>query len=237
MMLSCIIPAHNEEALIGGCIDSVIENSNGRLLELIVVDNASTDRTAEIARQRSGVRVVREDRKGLCYARERGRLEANGDFLAFIDADSRMPRGWIEFVEQQFQRDKPIVCLSGPPIYFDTDSKRRFVLHSAWWAAAPAAYLVVGYMVYGAHFVVKRRALEAIGGFNCNIDFFGEDTDVARRLRAVGPVVFSMKFRIWTSARRFHAQGLVRTSVTYAANFLWPVLFGRPFSGRHVDVR
>jgi glycosyltransferase involved in cell wall biosynthesis len=237
MLFTCIIPAHNEEAAVGGCIDSVIENSKSHLFEIIVVDNASNDRTGEIARQRAGVKVIREERKGLCYARERGRLATKSEFLAFIDADSRMPHGWIDFAESYFQRNPDVVCLSGPPIYYDTSLRSRLMLHALWRVFAPIAYRAVGYMVYGAHFVVRRQALDAIGGFNCAIDFYGEDTDIARRLRGVGKVAFSMSFQILTSARRFDAEGPVTTSVRYGLNFLWPVVFGRPFSTHHVDVR
>jgi glycosyltransferase involved in cell wall biosynthesis len=237
MRISCIIPAHNEELLIGGCIDSIIENSNRRLLEIIVVDNASSDQTGNIARQRANVRVIREERKGLCYARERGRLEAAGDFFAFIDADCRMPPGWIDFVEAYFQQNTEVVCLSGPPVYYDGSERLRLLLRTLWRASAPVAYYAVGYMVYGAHFVVKRQALEAIGGFSTSIEFYGEDTDVAKRLRTAGKVAFCMSFRIATSARRFQTQGLVTTCARYGLNFLWPVVFGKPFSTHHVDIR
>ncbi len=237
MRISCIIPAFNEERLIGGCIDSIIRNSHGRVVEIIVIDNASSDRTADVARQKPGVKVVREEQKGLGYARERGRRASVGDFLAYIDADSRMPEGWMSTVEQEFRDHPDAVCLSGPPIYFDATPLQSLLLQVLWWALAPLAYRAVGYMVYGAHFVVKRRALDAIGGFNCAIDFYGEDTDTARRLRKIGNVIFRVDFRIITSARRFQAQGVLATSLIYGLNFLWPAIFGRAFSMRHTDVR
>ena len=56
--LSLIIPAYNEEAYIGPCLDSVLQNAMGRFHEIIVVNNASTDRTYEVARARRDVRVV-----------------------------------------------------------------------------------------------------------------------------------------------------------------------------------
>lgn len=74
MKLSIVIPAHNEEGYISNCLDSLNRYIVGdpKLLEIIVVDNASTDKTAEIANKFSGVRVVSEPRKGANYARQKG---------------------------------------------------------------------------------------------------------------------------------------------------------------------
>jgi glycosyltransferase involved in cell wall biosynthesis len=237
MRISCIIPAFNEEKLIGACLDSIIRNSRGRFCEIIVIDNASHDRTSEIAQARRGVKVIREERKGLSFARECGRAAANGDFIAYIDADSRMPEGWIDNLDLAFRQHREAVCISGPPTYFDVTFLQKLFLRILWWTAAPLTYRLVGYMVYGAHFVVKKEAIDEIGGFDCNIEFFGEDTDFARRLKATGEVIFCMRFRIVTSARRFKAHGFLNTSLTYGFNYVWPVLFKRSFSTTYADVR
>jgi glycosyltransferase involved in cell wall biosynthesis len=237
MNITLVIPAHNEEQHIGPCIDSVIENGGARFAEIIVVDNASTDRTSEFAGQKPGVRIVSEPRKGLTIARERGRLEARGDYVAYIDADCRLTPGWIDFVEHFFSEQPGAVCLSGPPIYFDASSSQRLFLEMAWRIAAPLARSLVGYVIYGAHFVVRKVALDSIGGFDTKIQFYGEDTDLARRLAPLGHVVFRMDFPVLTSARRYSAQGNLRTAVIYALNYVWPAFFERPFSKVYRDFR
>ena len=98
MKISLVIPAYNEESYIGECIDCAILASRGRVYEIIVVNNASTDRTKEIA-IRKGVRVVDEPEKGLTKARQRGLIEATGDYIAYIDADTRMPNMWFDKIE------------------------------------------------------------------------------------------------------------------------------------------
>src|SRR6185436_1953806 len=90
MDISLVIPAHNEEKFIGETLDSVKMHCGAKLKEIIVVDNASSDRTGEIAVQK-GATVLREDRKGTGYARQRGFEHAQADVLAFIDADTRIP--------------------------------------------------------------------------------------------------------------------------------------------------
>lgn len=236
MRVSLVIPAYNEEAQIGACLDSVLRDAGDGFCEVIVVDNASTDRTAEIALSR-GVRVVREDTKGLPAARECGRKAASGEIVAYIDADTRMHAQWLPQVKALFRRHPDAVSVSGPPRYFDATRGQRFVLTALWWLTAPTTYRVVGYMLYGAHFAVRAEALERIGGFDRRITFYGEDTDLARRLSRVGKTVFSMRLFIHASARRFQHQGVMRASMTYCVNFLWPVMFGRPFSHRHQDIR
>jgi len=237
MKISLIIPAHNEEAYIGECLKSVMRNGKG-LFEVLVVNNASTDKTEEVARAFSGVRVVVERRKGLTKARQRGLEESTGDLIAYIDADTRLPEGWVEKVNRIFSERKDAVALSGPARYYDATSPlKRFILDHMWWVSAPLTYQLVGYMLYGANFVAKRSALLAIGGFDTNISFYGEDTDIARRLSTQGKVLFRMNFYILGSARRFQTEGIVMTNIRYTLNYFWPVLFGRPFTRNYRDVR
>ena len=237
MRISLVIPAYNEEAYLGGCLDSVLAHAKDGFHEIIVVDNASTDRTSEVASGRPGVRVVPEPEKGLLSARQRGYLESSGECIAFIDADTRMPAGWVDHVERVFAARPDAVSLSGPARYWDGKFWQRCVLNAAWWIAAPLGYWLAGYMIYGANFVVRRSALDAIGGFDRAVEFYGEDTCLARSLSGHGKVLFHMRFFVYSSARRFAKEGIVRSCLVYSLNFAWPVLFGRPFSVNHKDVR
>ncbi len=235
--ISLIIPAYNEERFIGDCLDYAITHSDGRFFEIIVIDNASTDGTAKIAGSRRGVRVVREERKGLTKARERGLREAKGDFLAYIDADTRMPKHWFDLALKTLKKHDGIVCLSGPYKYHDAPLFTKLFLNSSWWLSAPLTYRIVGYMVLGGNFIAKKSALEAMGGFDQTIEFYGEDTDIARRLSAFGKVVFKMNFFIFSSSRRFADEGTIKTNIVYGLNFLWMVIFHRPFTKKYRDIR
>ncbi len=237
MRVSLIIPAYNEEAYIGGCLDSVIAHASGEFFEIIVVDNASTDNTAKIASSYPGVRVVHEPKKGLPLARERGRLESTGEFLAYIDADCRLHPLWLPLAKKIFSERPEAVSISGPAKYWDASPWQRFVLGFFWWVSSPLMYRVVGYMIFGAHFIVKRDALERIGGFDVEINFYGEDTDLARRLGHVGKTIFRMDFYILSSARRFKKEGIIKSNFIYTMNFIWPVIFKRPFTFTHKDIR
>src|ERR1035437_1050948 len=108
--ISLIIPAYNEEKYIGECLDYVFKNSDNKFFEIIVIDNKSTDKTGEIARKYKNVKVIYEERKGLTRARQRGFEEAQGDILAYIDADTHMPKGWAQMIISEFEKNNNIVC-------------------------------------------------------------------------------------------------------------------------------
>ncbi len=237
MKISLVIPAYNEEHYIGECLDSVLKSAQGRFFEIIVVNNASTDGTRAEALKRPGVRVVDEPKKGLTSARQRGLEEAKGDLIAYIDADTRIPPGWVDKALEIFAEDLAIVCVSGPYKYYDGSRIRNTVIQALWWCSAPLTFRVVGYMVLGGNFIAKKQAIEKAGGFDTSIDFYGEDTDIARRLHTQGRVVFRMGFFIYASSRRFVSEGMFKLSFVYAVNFLSQVLYGKPVTKKYKDIR
>ena len=236
MDLTLIIPAYNEESCLGETLDTVIKNTRGRLREIVVVDNASTDKTDDVARSRAGVRVVYEAQKGLTSARQGGFDATQGEWVAYIDADTLITPQWMDRAEKVIAEQPDIVSLSGPRRYFGGSWWRIWILN-AMWATAPVAYRITGYMILGGNFIAKRSAIEKIGGFDRSIAFYGEDTDLARRLSKVGKTLFRMDFYAYASARRFEKEGIWKPNLVYALNYLWPVFFHRPFTKTYQDVR
>ncbi len=237
MKLSFVIPAHNEENYIGNCVASIqkeLERSS-KDAEIIVINNASTDRTAEVAKKYKNVRVVNEPAKGLVNARQKGLKEASGDLLAYLDADCVLNKGWIDIVFAQF-KNPSIVAISGPRRYYDMPAFKKFLADYGWWFA-PVIYRLVGYMLLGGNFVARRETLEKMGGFDTKIKFYGEDTDIARRLSEFGKVVFRMDFFVYSSGRRLMKEGVLKTYWVYAINFTWEVIFRKPFTKHYQDVR
>ncbi|MGA9855569.1 MAG: glycosyltransferase [Gammaproteobacteria bacterium] len=241
MRLSIIIPAYNEEKFISGCLEHVqaeiLHCNDAGLVDVLVIDNASTDQTAAIAGTYHGVRVVHETQKGLTRARQRALNEAQGDILAFVDADTRMPTGWIKRIQTLFATNPNVVCVSGPYIYYDAPMLNRIFVRLYWTLLALPTYWITRYMVVGGNFAARKPALVEIGGFDTNIEFYGEDTNIARRLSAVGKVKFSMRLPMPTSSRRLHAEGLWGTALKYVANFLSEVVLKRPVTRSYRDIR
>jgi glycosyltransferase involved in cell wall biosynthesis len=251
MLLSFVVPAYNEEAYLGACLESILDQTRGleHLTEIIVVNNASTDSTREIARSYPRVRLVDESRKGLPFARQAGFLASTGSLIANVDADSRLTPGWVENVLATFRehaasedRQRPLVSLSGPLVYYDLTPRQSRLVNVfygiAWLTYATNKYILrVGSMVQGGNFVLSRAALEAIGGYDTSITFYGEDTDIARRLHAVGKVLFTFDLKMLSSARRLKHEGMITIAFRYAVNYFWTTFFKRPFTREHIDIR
>lgn len=240
MRLSIIVPAYNEEKYISACLEHIradVQRTTIGGAEVLVVDNASTDRTAEIASSFPNVRVVPESRKGLTRARQAALRAARGEILAFVDADTRMPPGWIQRVLDSFDVDPKLVCISGPYVYYDAPAINRIFVRLYWGLLALPTYWITRYMAVGGNFAAKKSALIEIGGFDTDIEFYGEDTNIARRLSAAGKVKFSMRLPMPTSFRRLKAEGLWGTALTYVANFLSEVVLKRPVTRSYRDIR
>jgi len=242
MTISVVVCAHNEERYIASCLHSLLAQT--RLPdEILVINNASGDRTAEIAAGVPGVRVVDEPRQGLVIARERGRREATGALLVYVDADCRAPLEWLARIEARFARHPGLIALSGNYRFYDWDRWGRVLLRAYDFTLGPATHLLAKYLLgigvvfYGGNFAVTRAALDAIGGFDVSIDFHGEDTNLGRRLHAIGEVTLCYDCYLYTSARRYIALGKGTVFRLYVRNFISELLYHRPTDTAHLDVR
>lgn len=244
MKISFVIPAYNEQEYIGLCLDSInrqLPNASCEV-EIIVVNNASTDRTTQVAQSFQNVSIVDEPRKGLTYARQAGFLAASGDLIANVDADSVLTPGWIETVVHEFSANPKLVALSGPFIFYDLSPTANLFVR-LWYRVAYISYAInrfilrLSSMLQGGNFVIRRAALKKIGGFNTTFNFYGEDTEIARRLHTLGPVKFTFALPMYSSARRLKHEGFVTTAWHYGINYFWTIFFNKPFTKQYVDVR
>ncbi|HMF98662.1 MAG TPA: glycosyltransferase family A protein [Vicinamibacterales bacterium] len=242
LTITAIVCAFDESRLLPGCLYSLKAQTRPPD-DILVINNASTDQTAAVARAVPGVRVVDEPRKGLVLARETARRAAHTDVLAFLDADCRAPITWIERVETQFERGDGCVAVTGPYRFYDWQRAGRALIRAYDVIVAPPTHAVVhdlcraGAVLYGGNFAVRSMALAAIGGFDQRIDFHGEDTNLGRRLTPVGRVRLRADCWVWTSARRYREMGTWPVCKLYIRNFWSEILRHRPADGGHVDVR
>ncbi|MBI5071537.1 glycosyltransferase [Candidatus Falkowbacteria bacterium] len=244
MKISIIIPAYNEEKLLPRCLKSIFSAKLPESYEVIVVNNASTDRTEEIARSFTGVKVVNESKKGITKARQAGFLSATGDILVFFDADTLIPEDWFKIAVSKFKSNPKLVGVSGP-YHFEAIS---------WWARGLEwfyNYIIMptgefiwkyilrqgGIMLLGGNFAVRKEALVAVNGFNTEIDFFGEDTNLTRRIAKIGKIDFTNSLFVYSSPRRFRGEGGVRLAVKYIINFFGEWIFKKPVNKSYEDFR
>jgi len=245
MRISFVIPAYNEEQLLPKCLEAVKrEIAHTPLIEteVIVVNNASTDRTGELARSYDWVRVVDEPRKGLVRARQAGYVVSTGELIANVDSDAMVGEGWLETVRVEFEKDPRLVALSGPQIYYDLSWPRRAVAR-VWYIVAYWIHIInhyifhTGAILQGGNFVVRRSAMEQIGGFDTSIEFYGEDADVAKRISKVGEVKWTFALPTYASGRRLAHEGTVITGLRYMGNFFYVLLRGKPYTTAYTDIR
>lgn len=179
LTLSLIIPAYNEEHYIRSCLDAVAAQTR-MPDEVVVVDNNSTDATAEIAASYDFVRVVKEKNQGRGHARSRGFDEATSDILGRIDVDSVLATDWCERVINTFEK-RGIDGLTGlgqiailPRIQWP-----KSVLWS--WMYMQWAVIFSGFdMMWGANMAITRQAWQKVRTEVCNDDAqVHEDQDVS----------------------------------------------------------
>jgi cellulose synthase/poly-beta-1,6-N-acetylglucosamine synthase-like glycosyltransferase len=242
--ISFVVPAYNEERLLPKTLAAIlveIRRAQCRA-EVIVVNNASIDATAAVARAVEGVRVVDEPVKSLARARQAGFAAAQGRLIANVDADTVLPEGWLDRVLAEFDANPRLVALSGPYVY-DEVSRSGALAVRCFYVIGYCFYIMnrfvfrVGSMLQGGNFVVSRDALARIGGYRSDFAFYGEDTDVACRLFAVGDVKFTFRQWAYSSGRRLAKEGIMRMGVRYALNFAWTTVFRRPFTRTSRDIR
>ncbi len=243
MKLSFVIPAYNEENYLGKTLESITRavTRSKEEIEIIVVNNASTDQTKKIAQKFPQVILVDELRKGLPMARQAGFERSTGDLIANVDADCLLPSDWIKKVFFEFSRNDDLVALSGPYIYYDlpwTTNLLGYIYYFFGYLIHLVNHYILkkGAMIQGGNFVLRKTALEKVGGFNTKINFYGEDTDIANRIQKVGRVYFKFSFSMYTSGRRLEKEGYLKTFFYYVANFFWVLFFKKPFTQKYTCV-
>lgn len=160
-LVSVIIPVFNYERYLAEAVESVL-NQTHRYLDVIVVDDGSTDRSGEVAKSFAsrGVRYCRQDNAGIGPARNQGVELAQGEFLAFLDADDRWPLNKIERQLRPFGSDPALEMVFGQALQLH---------HGPEWEAGvkdenPAPAGLVAGMVPGT-MLVKRAAFQRVGQF------------------------------------------------------------------------
>jgi cellulose synthase/poly-beta-1,6-N-acetylglucosamine synthase-like glycosyltransferase len=109
---SIVIPTFNGASRIGNCLDSLVKQVDGRNIEILVVDDGSTDNTANVIRRYPSVRLISQANAGPASARNRGALEARGEILLFTDDDCVPMLNWLAAMRGPFQ-DPDVVGAKG----------------------------------------------------------------------------------------------------------------------------
>ena len=197
--IAVVIPARDEEELIGRCLASVLESSRHVTVpvDVIVVADGCLDSTASVARSVRGVRVVEVDSSNVGTARSIGvaaALDRRADWIANTDADSVVPRDWLLVQLELAAAGHDVVVGTVRPDFDDLGDDQRSA-----WEASHAAGVANGH-VHGANLGVRASAYLAVGGYRTMPEH--EDVDLVARLAGFD-VVASARAQVVTSGRRF----------------------------------
>ena len=167
MEISVIIPCRNGERHVAQCLESLLaQRFPAGEFEILLTDNASTDRTAEIARRYPRVKVVREEKLGSYAARNAAAREARGRILAFTDADCAADPDWLETIAGAM-RDEGTVLLLGSRRF----ARAGIVLNAVADYETERARMIYGqndpriYYAYTNNLAVRREAFDRCGPF------------------------------------------------------------------------
>ncbi len=210
MDMSVIVCTYNRSASLGLCLEHLSAQGVpfGLAWEVVVVDNNSTDETPEVVRLfategRIPVRLVREERQGLCFARNRGLSESSGEIVAYLDDDILTEPGWLEGMSAVFRETG---CdAAGGRIHLETGGRPL----PAW--LVPAMWGYLGHIdhgdrrialdgkrhyPHGGNMAIRREAFVRIGAFNVGIGrsgsklYKGSETEFFHRLAPTGAKIF-----------------------------------------------
>lgn len=201
MRISVVIPAHNEEDYIENCVKSLL-NQDYEDFEIIVSLNLCTDKTEEIVKKYKAVKIVKEEKKGVTYARQKGSKEASGDILVSADADTIYPNEWLSRIAWNFKNKKEIAAVYGPSVIRGSSLFLKIVSKYVYTWFLYLSKLFNNDNVAGMNFACKKEYFDKIGGYNVVLKS-AEDIDLALRLKKYGKIKFDIKLVVYTSDRRF----------------------------------
>lgn len=201
--VSVVIPAYNEEEYIAICLDA-LQAQTSVPLEIIVVDNNSTDKTMAIVKKYAGVQILKEKKQGIVHARNRGFDVAKGEIIARLDAESKPKADWIEHIEKVL-KTKSIAAVTGPFYYYDMPLSKATISWRGEWTIRSAVKAMIHNFQYlsGANMAIKRSVWEQIRSGLCDDEGYHEDIDIALHLTAHGyKIRYDEDMVVGTSARR-----------------------------------
>jgi len=218
MKVSVIVPAFNEEKSLARTLES-LSNQVYKNVELIVIDNNSTDKTNSIAKKFTK-NVWIETRKGYIHAVSRGAQESKGDLITFCDADTIYPPQWLEKVVEEFQKNPKAVGFYGSCKTHDASP----------WMNNIAGFFYTLFLILsrcfgmdntsGFNFIMKRDAFFRIGGYDPNFKKMSPDIELGKRLKKEGPIIFNHQVIVLSSFRRFQHGGIIKTTLFFLKSWM-----------------
>src|SRR3989344_412653 len=188
LTLAIVIPVYNEEARLSQCLDAIAAQTL-KPDEVIVVDNNSTDASAEVAAQYKFVRLIHEKRQGVLFAARAGFDAANSEIIGRIDVDTRLPASWLQQVHDYFLSHPGVDAVTGNCYFYDFPLRRffRIIHHGVYYSLQK---LISGTeILWGSNMAIKRSAWRGVSAECLTRPEIPEDIDLSLHLQDKGFVI------------------------------------------------
>lgn len=218
--LSIIIPTLNEEKYLPKILSDLVDQHH-KNFEVIVIDGKSEDNTREVAVSFGGklsLTFLEVEKRNVSYQRNTGAAKAQGEYLVFLDADSRIPADFTKSLSLICSKKTTGIIL--PTILPDGKSQKTKVLNSLVKTIIKMSQAYGRPLSTGGNFAMEKTLFEKLGGFNEDL-FMSEDHDIVRRAYESGvkaKIISSVKVTI--SMRRGELEGDVSLIYKYVVGFL-----------------
>jgi len=217
LTISVIVPSYNDAAMLERCLAALDAQSRSPD-EVIVVDNGSTDATAEVALSH-GARLVTEPRRGIPQATWAGFDAASSDILGRLDADSVPPPEWTERVVRAFELDPGLEALSGPGRFYGKSAFIHWVAQHLYIGAYTSiiAFALGHEVLFGSNFALRAASARALRPYVHRDDRrIHDDLDITINLKPGMGVLFDEGVVVEVSARPFDSLSRIGRVVTMA---------------------
>ncbi|AWB90566.1 glycosyltransferase family 2 protein [Salinibacterium hongtaonis] len=230
VFISVVIPSLNDARMLERCLAALAQQTRAPD-EVIVVDNGSTDDTAEVGRA-AGATVVTEPRRGVLRATAAGFDAAKGDILGRLDADSRPAPDWVARVEERFTADPTLFGLTGPGDFYDCGPVWQFIgkniyIGGYYWLMS----LFLGQVpLFGSNMAIRRETwLDVRTRIHRDNPRVHDDMDISFALDPAMAVELDDRLTAYISARPFDTLGgflrkadwACRSMVIYLSEVSW----------------
>lgn len=223
--ISVVIPSRNDAVMLQSCLAALARQSRPAD-QIIVVDNGSTDNTADICAA-AGVTRIEHSLPGIAGTSAAGFDAACSDILARLDADSRPPEDWLARIETILGPAGPLTLVTGPGDFY---GHNRLVCWLGRVLYLGGYFHVVGFLlghppVFGSNFAMRATVWEQLRGtLNRGPAGVHDDLDISYHLRPGMTVIFDKNLRMPVSARPFRSWGslgkrLVMSYTTFRLEF------------------
>jgi glycosyltransferase involved in cell wall biosynthesis len=206
-LVTIIVPCYNGEAFLEEAIRSALTQSYAAV-EVLVIDDGSTDNSAAIAR-RFPVRLVQQENRGLSGARNRGVRESTGSYIVFLDADDRLLPEAIEHGLQALEARPDCAMAVGDHVFISSDGSSLGKSGKTGSAGSPYEKLLKSNFIEMISSVLFRRSIfDQVGGFKSALRV-AEDYDLYLRIARMWPVCHHA---VVVAEYRMHANNTSRNS-------------------------